>query len=100
MQQRVEYFETHWAFFLGFGLPFTAATFFLPFMVSVATYSLIFPLLVISATSARPVAHDDASTIAIVLPRRIRLCWPSRPLTHRILMRIMPSETLKVTSRS
>eukprot|EP00045_Choanoeca_perplexa_P022442 m.9567 g.9567 ORF g.9567 m.9567 type:complete len:317 (-) comp9448_c0_seq1:58-1008(-) len=100
LQTRVEYFETHWAFFLGFGLPFTAATFFLPFMVSVATYSLIFPLMVISATSAHPVAHDDASTIAIVLPRRIRLCWPSRPLTHRILMRIMPGETLKVTSRS
>eukprot|EP00730_Choanoeca_flexa_P015367 TRINITY_DN7044_c0_g1_i3.p2 TRINITY_DN7044_c0_g1~~TRINITY_DN7044_c0_g1_i3.p2 ORF type:complete len:320 (+),score=48.69 TRINITY_DN7044_c0_g1_i3:115-1074(+) len=100
LQRRVEYFEQHWAYFLGFGLPFTAATFFLSFMVSAATYSLLFPVMVIIATSAKPVTHDDSSTIAIVLPRRIRLCWPSRPLTHRILMRIMPSETLRVTSRS
>ena len=32
LNRRLNYFERHWAYFLGFGLPFTAATYFLSFL--------------------------------------------------------------------
>jgi etoposide-induced 2.4 mRNA len=95
----VEYFETHWAYFLGFGLPFTALTYFFTPLVSAATFALLFPFFVIIATSAKPVAYDDSTLLSVLLPARIQLCWPARPLTHRILMRILPPQTLSFQPR-
>merc|ERR1711916_262107 len=95
LQKRVTYFEEHWAYFLGFGLAYTTATYFLSFLVSTGTFALLFPFLLIIATSAEPTAHDDTTTIAILLPGRIAICWPTRPLTHRVLLRLIPSKRIK-----
>jgi etoposide-induced 2.4 mRNA len=84
LNRRLEYFERHWAYFLGFGLPFTAATYFLSFLYrsdessvqgrwellenqrcpsrhrpiplfsSTGTFALFFPIFIIIATVAEP----------------------------------------------
>ena len=48
---RLRNIECDWAFYFGFGAPLTACTFFNPFFVNVALYSLGFPWLVVLATA-------------------------------------------------
>ncbi|GAQ91271.1 etoposide-induced 2.4 mRNA [Klebsormidium nitens] len=54
LDERLSFFETHWAFFAGFGAPCTIATYFLPFFASAAVWALIFPLFVLVATTSNP----------------------------------------------
>lgn len=43
MDQRMSSLERHWAFFLGFGIPLTALTFFLSTLRAAAVYAIFFP---------------------------------------------------------
>lgn len=41
VQRRLDYFERHWAYFFGFGVPFTLITFWLPFFIRYKPVTLL-----------------------------------------------------------
>ena len=71
VKQRMEYLETHWAYFLGFGLPLALATNYTSFLVTfghlgsrlshhnrhsrAGLFALFFPWFIITAVAATPV---------------------------------------------
>ncbi|KAG5384447.1 hypothetical protein IGI04_035917 [Brassica rapa subsp. trilocularis] len=58
--KRLEFFESNWAFFAGFGSPGVLAIFFLSPLVSGALMAILFPLFVLTATGSGP----DKSIVA------------------------------------
>ncbi|ORX50229.1 hypothetical protein DM01DRAFT_320276 [Hesseltinella vesiculosa] len=79
LEQRLAYVEQHWAFFLGFGLPGTVATFFLSTLRSGAMFALLYPGYIVMAFMATPSASSSgtpgSSTVSsgsdIMLPNRV-----------------------------
>ena len=72
LDQRLEYFETHWAYFLGFGSPFAfiiwlaglppvfkcaGAAHTTTHTHSAALFALCFPWFIVTAVAAKPVAR-------------------------------------------
>lgn len=43
-QQRLLYFETHWAYMAGFGAPNAFASYFFPYYINVGIWAMIFPV--------------------------------------------------------
>ncbi|ORX94078.1 EI24-domain-containing protein [Basidiobolus meristosporus CBS 931.73] len=54
LDQRLNYFEEHWAYFAGFGFPGTICSFFFPSFINVGVFALLFPLFIIMANKAVP----------------------------------------------
>lgn len=54
LEKRLEFFESNWAFFAGFGSPCVLAIFFLSPLVSGALMAILFPLFVLTATGSGP----------------------------------------------
>ncbi|KAI9008990.1 etoposide-induced protein 2.4-domain-containing protein [Phycomyces nitens] len=52
--QSMLFIEYHWAYFLGFGLPVAALTFFLSTLHAGAVFALVYPIFIIMASSASP----------------------------------------------
>lgn len=50
LEKRLEFFETNWAFFAGFGSPCVLAIFFFSPLVSYGVMAILFPLFVLTAT--------------------------------------------------
>ncbi|KAI9205879.1 etoposide-induced protein 2.4-domain-containing protein [Polychytrium aggregatum] len=71
LEKRIDYLEKRWAYFLGFGLPGAAATFFFPTMTSQGVFAIIFPLYIIMANTATPLP-PSRSNVALhwLLPKR------------------------------
>ncbi|RLN89973.1 hypothetical protein BBJ28_00006310 [Nothophytophthora sp. Chile5] len=44
LERRLAHLEQNWAYFAGFGSPFTLATFFVPNFVSKGIFALLFPV--------------------------------------------------------
>lgn len=63
LDKRLDFFESNWAFFAGFGCPCILATFFLSPLVSYGVMAILYPLFVLTATGS------EADKI-IALPRR------------------------------
>merc|ERR1719478_1629390 len=57
LTERMEQLETNWVFLLGFGLPFTLATYSFSFFVSGGLYALLFPVNILLATITTPAPH-------------------------------------------
>lgn len=57
LEQRVDAVENNWAYFFGFGVPCTLATFFFPGFASSGVFALLFPVFIVVAQAARPVRH-------------------------------------------
>jgi len=53
---------------LGFGLPFTAASYFFPYLISYGVYAIIYPLFIIVAVIARPIKNMDTPHLRKSLP--------------------------------
>ncbi|WCJ18454.1 hypothetical protein M5689_000803 [Euphorbia peplus] len=51
LDRRLDFFESNWAFFAGFGSPCVVAIFFLSSLVSYGVMAILFPLFVLTATS-------------------------------------------------
>jgi etoposide-induced 2.4 mRNA len=51
---RTGYFEMHWSYFLGFGLPTTLAMARMPFGIYEATFGFVFPIWLMLASFAKP----------------------------------------------
>ncbi|GAB2279082.1 hypothetical protein Dimus_039325 [Dionaea muscipula] len=52
LDKRLDFFESNWAFFAGFGNPCVLAIFFFPPLESYAVMATLFPLFVLTATSS------------------------------------------------
>ncbi|GAB4848131.1 hypothetical protein Ancab_002797 [Ancistrocladus abbreviatus] len=52
LDRRLDFFESNWTFFVGFGNPCVLAIFFLPPLESYAVMATLFPLFVLAATSS------------------------------------------------
>ncbi|KAK9167678.1 hypothetical protein Scep_002869 [Stephania cephalantha] len=53
LDKRLDFFESNWAFFAGFGSPCVLAIFFFPSFVSYGVMAVLFPLFVLTATGSR-----------------------------------------------
>ncbi|KAF7803598.1 protein EI24-like protein isoform X1 [Senna tora] len=53
LDRRLDYFESSWAFFAGFGSPCVLAIFFFSPLVSYGIMAILFPLFVLTATGSR-----------------------------------------------
>ena len=51
---RIAYFESHWSYMLGFGLPATLAMAWMPFGIYEATFGFVFPVWLMLAAFAQP----------------------------------------------
>jgi etoposide-induced 2.4 mRNA len=54
INHRIGYFEKHWSYFLGFGLPTTLAMAGLPFGIYEATFGFVFPIWLMLAAFSKP----------------------------------------------
>jgi hypothetical protein len=61
IERRKTAFARDWAFFLGFGLPITVASHFLPFFVSYGLYAVAFPYFIITSIAAQRPNPDDGA---------------------------------------
>jgi etoposide-induced 2.4 mRNA len=61
IERRKTAFVRDWAFFLGFGLPITVASHFLPFFVSYCLYAVAFPYFIITGIAAQRSNPDDGA---------------------------------------
>jgi etoposide-induced 2.4 mRNA len=59
IEQRKQAFASDWAFFLGFGLPITLASHFLPFFISYGIYAVVFPPMIITCIAAQRREPDN-----------------------------------------
>ncbi|KAK7246892.1 hypothetical protein RIF29_41762 [Crotalaria pallida] len=53
LDKRLDYFESYWAFFAGFGSPCVLAIFFFSPLVSYGIMAILFPLFVLTATGSK-----------------------------------------------
>ncbi|XP_021843922.1 protein EI24 homolog isoform X2 [Spinacia oleracea] len=63
LDRRLDFFESNWAFFAGFGSPCVLAIFFIPPLESYAVMATLFPLFVLTATGS------DADSL-VLSPRK------------------------------
>lgn len=57
LEYRLKYFERHWAYFLGFGLPAVCLSLIFPKFISLGIFAFTFPIFIILAIIARPTMH-------------------------------------------
>ncbi|KAI8815706.1 etoposide-induced protein 2.4-domain-containing protein [Fimicolochytrium jonesii] len=71
LEQQIEHFERHWAYYFGFGFPCTLLTFFFPQIVSQGLFALIFPLYIILCNRASPLPKPNWQIHHRFLPERL-----------------------------
>lgn len=78
-ETRLDYFENHWAYFIGYGTPLALIKYSLDsFLVSAAAFQLMFPLFLLIAIKAEPIT-------CTYLPTRLPVCREARIVTDRIV---------------
>eukprot|EP00124_Ichthyophonus_hoferi_P000971 Ihof_evm3s43 gene=Ihof_evmTU3s43 len=50
LDKKLDFIETRWPYFAGFGMPFACCTFFLPTFVNGAVFAILYPAYIIMAT--------------------------------------------------
>jgi len=65
---RLEHFEQHWLYFAGFGFPVSFVSFLCPQFIDAGVFALLFPLCILTATTAEPRALKRAPTTLQRLP--------------------------------
>ncbi|KAJ8323782.1 hypothetical protein QVD99_007059 [Batrachochytrium dendrobatidis] len=57
---QIEFFESHWAYFFGFGFPMALMVILFPKTVNLGWFALVFPMYIIMANRAKPLPiHKD-----------------------------------------
>lgn len=80
--QRIQYFETHWAYMFGYGLIFTTCSFFFPMLIGNAIFSILYPLFIILSISAKPTKMVNQDGI---LPKQIPIFYVPEIIVNVIL---------------
>eukprot|EP01137_Pigoraptor_chileana_P006425 Opistho-2@50809 len=90
LERRLDYFERHWAYLCGFGVPFACGTFFFPHLVDAGAFALLFPSYIIMANSAspRPDSTEDAAGRR-TSPERLPIFKQAKWL-NTLLLRVIP----------
>ncbi|KAJ1929590.1 hypothetical protein IWQ60_001020 [Tieghemiomyces parasiticus] len=85
-EKRLDYLESRWAYFLGFGLPCTLCTFFSPLFVSAGIFAFLFPMYIIMANIAQPLPRrsDPAPRLRNV-PTRLPIFALSKNINALLL---------------
>lgn len=83
--KRFSHFESHYAYFLGFGVPVTVATYFLSVANNLAVFNALFPLFIITACAAEPVKCNGAASIFGALPDRMPVCGLAQLIFSRTM---------------
>lgn len=65
---RVDYVERHWLYFAGFGFPMSFVSFLCPRFIDAGVFALLFPLCILTATTAEPRALQKAPVSLRRLP--------------------------------
>eukprot|EP00123_Amoebidium_parasiticum_P012878 comp21629_c0_seq1/m.30367 comp21629_c0_seq1/g.30367 ORF comp21629_c0_seq1/g.30367 comp21629_c0_seq1/m.30367 type:complete len:305 (-) comp21629_c0_seq1:304-1218(-) len=65
VERRLEFIETRWPYFAGFGMPFACCTFFFPAFVNGGVFAMLYPMYIIMATRAR-VEVEEAQPRAVI----------------------------------
>ncbi|CBZ54526.1 hypothetical protein NCLIV_049550 [Neospora caninum Liverpool] len=89
MRSRVKYFEEHWLYFAGFGLPLCLVQFVCSSFVDYGVLSMLFPVCIVTSLHALPlrwVSRSDASLLGpYALFRRLPIFAPIQLLTRYML---------------
>ncbi|KFG37502.1 transporter, small conductance mechanosensitive ion channel (MscS) family protein, partial [Toxoplasma gondii FOU] len=89
MRSRVKYFEEHWLYFAGFGLPLCLVQFVCSSFVDYGVLSMLFPVCIVTSLHALPlrwVSRSDESLLGpYALFRRLPIFAPIQLLTRYML---------------
>ncbi|KAL8143209.1 hypothetical protein V2J09_016241 [Rumex salicifolius] len=88
LDKRLDFFESHWAFFAGFGSPCVLAIFFFPPLESYAVMATLFPLFVLTATGSE----------ADHLINSQRTKWPGGGLARLPVFYVANTVSMKILS--
>uniref|UniRef100_A0A7S1DFA0 Uncharacterized protein n=2 Tax=Hemiselmis andersenii TaxID=464988 RepID=A0A7S1DFA0_HEMAN len=80
--EKLNFFETRWTYFAGFGAPLTVVTFNMSVFAGAALYASAIPFLIISAAGAAPRIHLERS--------RVRMFWLPGMCATLAFMAAMP----------
>ncbi len=85
-EKRARHFEMRWSYFVAFGVPSTAVSYFHSSgLLNLMLFMLVFPLCSMLALLADPQPHDGTIVLTL-LPGRVPLFWPTVRI-HRWLVR-------------
>ncbi|EPQ32062.1 uncharacterized protein PFL1_00260 [Pseudozyma flocculosa PF-1] len=112
LERRTRYCEERWSYFVAFGLPSTAVSFFHPSgLLNLMLFMLVFPFCTVLAMLANPQPrisasgssstfspdpssaasnHDSTGPLSVFLPGRLPVFWPTIKL-HRLVLRTFPA---------
>ncbi|XP_073013124.1 protein EI24 homolog [Typha latifolia] len=95
LNERLDFFESNWAFFAGFGSPCVFATFFLSPLVSAGVMAMLYPLFVVTAagTEAEQVIDSLRRSWGGGGPRKIQVFYAAKRI-FMLVLHLLP-ETQK-----
>uniref|UniRef100_A0A6B2LBM2 Etoposide-induced protein 2.4 n=1 Tax=Arcella intermedia TaxID=1963864 RepID=A0A6B2LBM2_9EUKA len=82
LENRLNYFELHWVYFLGFGTPFTVLLWYFPLVVGLGIYAVLFPIFVAMAQASTPKRAHSTNRL---LPHRISIFYEAKLLANLLL---------------
>jgi len=80
LTDKITYFEFHWLYFIGFGTPFSIVLWYLPLTVSLAVYSVLFPLFVAMALASKPKRPSPKNDL---IPHQVAIFHEALWFTHK-----------------
>ena len=71
LSQKVSMLEHNWAYFFGFGLPFTLMTYFFPGLIGSGMWAFLFPMFITTAILAQPPTADMVRLPVLAIPHKL-----------------------------
>lgn len=99
---RLDYFERHWLYFVGFGFPLSLVTYLCPRFVDYGVFALLFPIFILMSATAEPHELRKAPHCLRRLPVFVVVQWVSYFLLRLFEGRLLPPSRggRNVTTRS
>jgi len=88
LEKRLEFLETHWAYFAGFGFPVTVITFYFPQFINSGIFALLFPMYVLMANEADPlpkIVLSESQIFGSFIPTRMPIFNISKKITSSLI---------------
>lgn len=99
-RQRLDYFEEHWAYFAGFGLPLATVGYFFSIFTSTIVFGVTFPAFIVMATFSTPKPRRKEVITSRLVPNRIPVFLGARKCSEgAIFVAGKVSEAVNLGSR-